>query len=176
MFDVVWRFLLFILFDDCAIFSEVDDPQSFDDNDVALSSHLLFDWNFIPLVGVLGAGVPPVLFPVAFRLVGLVYCSFRDSFTGSPDTSSLNMVHLGFLYLKNANRVLFSQRIYIQHNHRVLRDDMDHDMQSHCFLITAVVSVSFEPTVYVMCKLVFSHRLFCIFVQMFLDLSLWWPV
>ena len=90
-------FFLFILFGNGAIFSEVDDPESLDDNHVALSSYLDSDWTIIPLVGILGAGLLPVLFLVAFRLVGLVCCFLRVSFSGSPDASSLNMGCCGAL-------------------------------------------------------------------------------
>ena len=119
-FNTIWCFLLVYPFGDGAIFSDVVDPESFDDKDVALSFRLVFDWNSIPLVGVLGAGRPPFLSPVAFRLDGLFCCSLRVSFTGYPDASSLNLgvvVHLGSLYLKNVNKVLFSGRIYMPHNH-----------------------------------------------------------
>ena len=55
-------FFSFILFGDGGIVSEVEDPESFDDNDVALSSCIVSDWNFIPLVCVLGAGLPQSFF------------------------------------------------------------------------------------------------------------------
>ena len=84
-------FFLFVLFGDGAIFSDLDDPESFDDNDVTLSSRLINVWNSNPLVGVLGVGLPPVIFPVAFRSVRLFCCSLRVSFTGNLDASSLNM-------------------------------------------------------------------------------------
>ena len=63
-----------------ALYSQVDNPESFDDTDVALSSRLVSSWNFIPRAGILGAGLLPVLFPVASRLVGLVCCSLLVSF------------------------------------------------------------------------------------------------
>ena len=97
-------------FGDGAIFSDVDDPESFDDIDVPLSSRLVSDWNSIPLVGVLGAGRPPVLFPVAFRMAGLC-CSSRVIFTGSPDASSLNMGCHGALGFSVS--VLFCGRLFI---------------------------------------------------------------
>ena len=62
---------------------------------MALSSRLVSNWNSIPLVDVLGAGLPPVLFPFAFILDGLFCCSLHVSFTGNPDASSLNMGCLG---------------------------------------------------------------------------------
>ena len=55
-------FFLFVVFGDSAVFSDVDDPESFDDNDVALSSRLVSDCNSIPLVGVLGADRPQFFF------------------------------------------------------------------------------------------------------------------
>ena len=86
---------LLILFGGSARFSDVDYPESFDDTDVALSSHLAFERNSIPLVGVLGASRPPVLFPVAFSFDGLLCCAMRVSFTGSPAASSMNIGCLG---------------------------------------------------------------------------------
>ena len=72
-----------IRLDDRARFSDVDDLESVPERDVAAPSfsRLWSDWNSNPRVGVLGAGRPPVLFPVAFRV----------SFTVSPDASSLNI-------------------------------------------------------------------------------------
>ena len=78
---------------DGARFSDMDDPESVPDPGVAAPSFscLWFDWNSIPRVGVLGAGRPPVLFPIAFRFEGLFCYFLRVNFTGSPDASSLNI-------------------------------------------------------------------------------------
>ena len=71
----------------------MEDPESVVEPDVSalFFSRLRSDWNSIPRVGVLGVGHPSVLFPVAFRFVGLFFCSLRVSFTGRPEASSLNI-------------------------------------------------------------------------------------
>ena len=84
---------LLTLLGDGARFFEVEDPESVVEPDVATLSfsRLCSDWNSIPRVGVFGVGRTPVLFPVAFRFVGLFCCSFCVSFTGRPEASSLNI-------------------------------------------------------------------------------------
>ena len=71
-------FLLFTLFGDGAMFSDVDDPESLDQIGVALFDLRASDWSFIPLDGVRGASLPPVLFTVAYFLVGLLCSSFTE--------------------------------------------------------------------------------------------------
>ena len=106
-----------------ARFSEVEDPESVVEADVAAFSfsRLCSDWNSIPRVGVFGVGHPPVLFPVAFRFVGLFCCNFRVSFTGRPAASSLNIGCCGALRFsiskKNVSKVQFSERICMPRNH-----------------------------------------------------------
>ena len=99
----------------------MEDPESVVEPDVAALSfsRLFFDGNSIPRVGVFGVGRPPVLFPVAFRLVGLLCCSFRVSLTASLEASSLNMFCrgvFGFSISKKRKQGSTLRRIYMQRN------------------------------------------------------------
>ena len=96
-----------------------------------------------------------VLFPVASALIDCIFvpCVSASRVVLPRPLRPLGVLgHLGSLYLKNVNKVLFSGRIYMLHNHRVLRDDMDSilkcrvRMPNHCFLATVVVSPSCGPT------------------------------
>ena len=99
-------FFLFTRFGDVAVISEVDEPESSDEDDLSLSVCLfmvsaVFDsvLNFSPLIGVRCGCVnfPSVRFPVAFLLIGLSGNFFRVNFTGSPIVSSRNIGCCGAL-------------------------------------------------------------------------------